>query len=126
MPGAARAQREAIAGAVDRLDQIGGLAQLGAQAGDVDDRGSRRRANAVPPDLAEQIVARSDLSAVLDQIGEQPDLHPAHLDRDATDGDPLFLDIDLQRTDGVPAPRRAHSVGDMGDGHSYARQLLSL
>src|SRR4029077_13408760 len=93
-------------GSADRLDEAPGDAQLVAEALDVGVDGAGRDAGLVAPDGLEQILARADPAAVLDQVDEQAHLQGADVDLGAAHEDVVAVDVQLQRGDDVTAGLR--------------------
>src|SRR6476646_69766 len=64
----------AIADRANRLDELAGVAELGAQALDVGLDGARRRVDRVAPDVAQQLLARAHPALPFHEVHEQAEL----------------------------------------------------
>ena len=65
---------ELVAELLDRHDGVGEERQLVAQPSDVDVDGARAAGVLIPPDVAQQQIAREHAAAVLDEILQQQEL----------------------------------------------------
>ena len=91
-----------VADAPDRLDEarLGGVvAELGAQAADVDGDGAGVVEEGEVPDRLHQLVAREDLAGVSGEVGEQVELALGQRDLLAVEGDRPHRGLDPQRPD---------------------------
>ena len=83
--------------------------------------GARRDAGLVAPDVLEQILARADAAAVLDQVDEQAHLQRADVDLVAVDEHVVAVDVELERADEVAAALRRGRRGRSGAGRRARR-----
>src|SRR6478752_2906061 len=89
--------RDAVSDMAHRLDDV--LTELGPQPcdGDVDDVAAR--VERVPPDLAEELLARAHRSGAAHEVLEQQELARTQLDVPAVDEQPTAQDVEVEVAD---------------------------